>query len=178
VGHLCLSYYNLFNPLIISIAALDNVPPDARLQKKSTISTLNFGLDGMGNRARFTCLASSGTIRSAIHYASLFSLSLFLIILFFFLSLSLSLSLYFPYFNLDFNNDSVLMRRKLPKPCTYVRHALPLSISLSLPLSHHPHSLSFSLSLSLSLFSLSLSLSLFLSIRTLSLSLSLSLSLC
>jgi hypothetical protein len=54
---------------IISIAVLENVPPDAGLQKRATFSTLNVGLAGTGNRSRATCVASSGTNRSAIHYA-------------------------------------------------------------------------------------------------------------
>jgi hypothetical protein len=33
---------------IISIALLKNVPPDAGLQKRATISNLNIGLDGPG----------------------------------------------------------------------------------------------------------------------------------
>jgi hypothetical protein len=36
----------------------------------ATFSTLNVGLAGTGNRTRATCVASSGTNRSAIHYAS------------------------------------------------------------------------------------------------------------
>jgi hypothetical protein len=51
---------------IISIAVLENVPPGAGLQKKSTFSTPNVGLSGTGNRTRATCVASSGTSRSAI----------------------------------------------------------------------------------------------------------------
>jgi hypothetical protein len=54
---------------IISIAVLENVPRDAGLQKRDTFSTLNVGLAGTGNQTRATCLASSGTNRSAIHYA-------------------------------------------------------------------------------------------------------------
>jgi hypothetical protein len=54
---------------IISIAVLEYVPPDAELQKRATFSTLNVGLAGTGNRTRDTCVASSGTFRSAIHYA-------------------------------------------------------------------------------------------------------------
>jgi hypothetical protein len=54
---------------IISIAVLENVPPDAGLQKRDTFSTLNVGLAGTGNRTRATCVACSGTNRSAIHYA-------------------------------------------------------------------------------------------------------------
>jgi hypothetical protein len=45
------------------------VPPDAGLQKRATFSTLHIGLDGTGNRTLATCVASSGTNRSAIHYA-------------------------------------------------------------------------------------------------------------
>jgi hypothetical protein len=44
---------------IISIAVLENVPPDAGLQK--TTET--------GNQTQATCLAGSVTRRSAIHYA-------------------------------------------------------------------------------------------------------------
>jgi hypothetical protein len=49
---------------------LENVPPEAGLQKRATFSTLNVGLAGTGKPARATCVASSGTNRSAIHYAS------------------------------------------------------------------------------------------------------------
>jgi hypothetical protein len=55
---------------IISIAVLENVPPDEGLQKRATFSTLNVGLAGTGNRPRATCVASSGTNRSALHYAT------------------------------------------------------------------------------------------------------------
>jgi hypothetical protein len=48
---------------------LENVPPYAGLQKRATFSTLNVGLAGTGNRTRATCVASSGTNHSAIHYA-------------------------------------------------------------------------------------------------------------
>jgi hypothetical protein len=54
---------------IISIAGLENVPPDAGFQKRASFSTLNVGLAGIGNRTRATSVASSGTSRSAIHYA-------------------------------------------------------------------------------------------------------------
>jgi hypothetical protein len=54
---------------IISIAVLENVPPDAGLQKRATFSTLNVGLTGTGYQTLATCVASSGTNRSAIHYA-------------------------------------------------------------------------------------------------------------
>jgi hypothetical protein len=60
---------NILTHFIRSIAVLGNVPPDAGLQKRATFSTLNVGLAGIGNRTRATCVASSGTIRSAIHYA-------------------------------------------------------------------------------------------------------------
>jgi hypothetical protein len=53
----------------MSIAVLENVPPDAGLQKRATFSTLNVGLAVSGNRTWDTCVASSGTNRSAIHYA-------------------------------------------------------------------------------------------------------------
>jgi hypothetical protein len=39
VGHLGLRYCNFFNSFIISIAVLENVPPDAGLQKRDTFST-------------------------------------------------------------------------------------------------------------------------------------------
>jgi hypothetical protein len=48
---------------------LENVPPDAELQKRATFSTLNIGLAGTGNRTGATCVTNSSTIRSAIHYA-------------------------------------------------------------------------------------------------------------
>jgi hypothetical protein len=48
---------------------LENVPPDAGLQKRATYSTLNVGLAGTRNQTRATCGASSVTNRSAIHYA-------------------------------------------------------------------------------------------------------------
>jgi hypothetical protein len=58
---------------IISITVLENVFPDAELQKRATFSTLNIGLAGTGNRTRATGVASSGTNigtnHSAIHYA-------------------------------------------------------------------------------------------------------------
>jgi hypothetical protein len=54
--------------VIISIAVLENVPPVAGLQKRDSFSTLLVGLAGTGNRTRATCVASSGTNRSAIHY--------------------------------------------------------------------------------------------------------------
>jgi hypothetical protein len=56
---------------LISIAVLENVPPDAGLQKRATFPTLNVGLAGTRNRTRATCVASSATNHSAIHYASL-----------------------------------------------------------------------------------------------------------
>jgi hypothetical protein len=55
---------------IISIAVLENVPPNAGLHKRATFSTLNVGLAGTGNQTRATCVASSVASRSAIHYAS------------------------------------------------------------------------------------------------------------
>jgi hypothetical protein len=58
---------------IISSAVLENVPPDAGLQKRATFSTLHIGLAGTGNRTRATYVASIGTNRLAIHYASLLS---------------------------------------------------------------------------------------------------------
>jgi hypothetical protein len=58
-----------FTHFIISIAVLENVPPDAGLQKRATFSDLNVGLAGTGNQTPATCVASSDTNRSAIHYA-------------------------------------------------------------------------------------------------------------
>jgi hypothetical protein len=55
----------------ISIAVLKNVPPDAGLQKRAIFSILNVGLAGTGNRSQATCVASSGTNHSAIHYTTL-----------------------------------------------------------------------------------------------------------
>jgi hypothetical protein len=55
---------------IISIAVLENVPPAAGLQKSASFSSLSVGLAGTGNQTRATCVASSVTIPSAIHYAS------------------------------------------------------------------------------------------------------------
>jgi hypothetical protein len=60
---------NVLTHFIISIAVLDNVPPDAGLQKRATFSTLNVGLARTGNQTRATCVACCGTNRSAIHYA-------------------------------------------------------------------------------------------------------------
>jgi hypothetical protein len=54
---------------ITSIAVLENVLPDAGLQKRATFSTLNIGMAETGNQTRSTCVASSGTNRLAIHYA-------------------------------------------------------------------------------------------------------------
>jgi hypothetical protein len=48
---------------------LENVPPEAGLQKRATFSTLNLSLAMTGNQTRATCVAGSGTIPSAIHYA-------------------------------------------------------------------------------------------------------------
>jgi hypothetical protein len=56
-------------PFISSIAVLENVPSDAGLQKRATFSTLNVGLAGTKNQTQATCVATSGTIRSAILYA-------------------------------------------------------------------------------------------------------------
>jgi hypothetical protein len=50
---------------------LENVPPDAGLQKRANFSTLIIGLAGTGDRAQATCVASSGDNRSAIHYDNL-----------------------------------------------------------------------------------------------------------
>jgi hypothetical protein len=44
VGYLCLHNCNCLTHFIISIAVLENVPPDAGLQKRATFSTLNVGL--------------------------------------------------------------------------------------------------------------------------------------
>jgi hypothetical protein len=59
---------------IIPIAVLDNVPPDAGLQKKNTFSTLNVGLAGTVNQTQATCVASSVARRSATHNAFFFYL--------------------------------------------------------------------------------------------------------
>jgi hypothetical protein len=48
---------------IISIAVLENVPPDAGLQKRATFSTLNVGLAGIGNRTRATWQAAALTAK-------------------------------------------------------------------------------------------------------------------
>jgi hypothetical protein len=64
----CATAKNLTH-FMISIAVLENVPADAELQKRATFSTLIMGLAGSGNQTRATCIASSGTDRSAIHYA-------------------------------------------------------------------------------------------------------------
>jgi hypothetical protein len=64
-----LGYCNFVTHFIISIAVLENVPPDTGLQKRATFSTLNVGLAGTGNQTRATCVASSVARRSAIHYA-------------------------------------------------------------------------------------------------------------
>jgi hypothetical protein len=60
---------NILTHFIISIAVLENVPPEAGLQKRATLSTLNVGLAGTGNQTGATCVESSGASRSAIHYA-------------------------------------------------------------------------------------------------------------
>jgi hypothetical protein len=65
---LCLRYCKKITHFIISIAVLENEPPD-RVTEKSHLFTLNIGLAGTGNRTRATCVASSGTNRSAINYA-------------------------------------------------------------------------------------------------------------
>jgi hypothetical protein len=41
---------------LISIAVLENVPPDAGLHKRDTFSTLNVGLAGTGDRTWATCV--------------------------------------------------------------------------------------------------------------------------
>jgi hypothetical protein len=46
--HLCFATAN-FNPFIILIAMLENVPPDAGLQKRATFSTLIVGQARTGN---------------------------------------------------------------------------------------------------------------------------------
>jgi hypothetical protein len=61
----------IFIQLYSAIAVLENVPPDAGLQKRATLSTLNKGLAGTRNQTRATCVANSGTNRSAIRYALL-----------------------------------------------------------------------------------------------------------
>jgi hypothetical protein len=55
---------------LISIAVLENQPPDAGSQKRASFSSLNVGLAGPGSQTQVACVASSGTNRSAIHYAS------------------------------------------------------------------------------------------------------------
>jgi hypothetical protein len=63
---------NLLDHFIISIAVLENVPPDAGVQKRATFSTLNIGSSGRDRESnRANCVASSGTNRSAILYTSL-----------------------------------------------------------------------------------------------------------
>jgi hypothetical protein len=64
--YLRLCYTVNFNLFIISIAVLENVPPDVGLQKRAIFSTLIVGL--AGDRSRATCGARSGANRSAIHY--------------------------------------------------------------------------------------------------------------
>jgi hypothetical protein len=46
--HLILTHF------IMSFAVLENVPPDAELQKRATFSTLNVGLAGTWNQTRAT----------------------------------------------------------------------------------------------------------------------------
>jgi hypothetical protein len=46
------------------------VIPFYNLNCSATFSTLNVGRAGTGNQTRATCVASSGTNRSAIHYAT------------------------------------------------------------------------------------------------------------
>jgi hypothetical protein len=48
VEHLCLRFCNYLTYFIISIAVLENVPPDAGFQKRATFSTLNVDLAGTG----------------------------------------------------------------------------------------------------------------------------------
>jgi hypothetical protein len=66
-----LFYCKNFAHFIILIAVLENVPPDSGLQKRATFSTLKVGLAGTWNQTRATCVAGSGTNRSAMHYAYL-----------------------------------------------------------------------------------------------------------
>jgi hypothetical protein len=54
--HLCLGYCKKLTHFLISIAVLENVPPDAGLQKRDTFSTLNVGLAGTGDRTWATCV--------------------------------------------------------------------------------------------------------------------------
>jgi hypothetical protein len=63
-----LRYCNFLTHFIISIAVM-NVPLDAGLQKRDTLSNLNVVLAGTGNRTRATCVTNSGTNRLSIHYA-------------------------------------------------------------------------------------------------------------
>jgi hypothetical protein len=46
---------------IFSIVVLENVPPDAGLQKRDTFSTRNVGLAGTRSQILATCVASCGT---------------------------------------------------------------------------------------------------------------------
>jgi hypothetical protein len=71
MGHLRLRYCKFITHFIISIAVLENVPPDAGLQKRATFSTLNVGLAETRNQTQATCVAGTVARRSAIHYASL-----------------------------------------------------------------------------------------------------------
>jgi hypothetical protein len=52
----------IVNLYIISIAMLENVPPDAGLHKRATFSTLIVGPAGTGDRTRATCVASLNPI--------------------------------------------------------------------------------------------------------------------
>jgi hypothetical protein len=57
-----------FKLYIISIAVLENVSPDAGLQKRANFSALIVGLAETGDQTRAICLARSGAYRSAIRY--------------------------------------------------------------------------------------------------------------
>jgi hypothetical protein len=60
----------IFNLSIISIAVLENVPPDAGLQKRADLTSLMVGPAGTEDQTRATCVAGSGASRSAIHYTT------------------------------------------------------------------------------------------------------------
>jgi hypothetical protein len=59
---------------IISIALVENMLPEAELQKRDTFSTLNVGLARTRIQTRATCVAGSGTNRSPIPCAFLLAL--------------------------------------------------------------------------------------------------------
>jgi hypothetical protein len=57
-----------FYLVMILIAVLVNVPPDAGFQKKANFSTLNVGLARTWYQTPDNCVTGSGSYRSAIHY--------------------------------------------------------------------------------------------------------------